>query len=219
MEHWCTSAGRGIAILLLLTLSFGAQSQDDIFKLWPDSTLAKANSARSVTYMSEEEKLAVYYINLVRINPPLFTQTFLKDYLESNDIKKDKEIKDLIHQLEETAKMNLLSPNEQLTAFARKHATDMGETGRTGHSASDGTSFLQRIKPLEQKFGAINENCNYGNEGGIAAVIDLLIDRNVPNFGHRRNILDPEMELIGVAIEPHRRWRFNCVQDFGSIKK
>ena len=204
------------AVLLLASTSLG---QDDLFKLWPDSTLAKANSAADVEYMTEEEKQAVYYINLVRINPPLFSETFLKDYLKANDIKKDKEVKGLITELESTSKMGYLRPNKKLADFARQHASDMGNSGRTGHNTSKGESFRKRIEPLQSSFSAINENCNYGNEGGIDAVIDLLIDRNVPNLGHRRNILDPEMELVGVAIEPHKKWRFNCVQNFGIRKK
>lgn len=206
-----------LALWLLSPLSSFAQS--DIFKLWPDSTLAKANSAASVEYMNEEEKQAVYYINLVRINPPLFAQTFLSDYVKEKDIKKDKQVKGLIDELESTSKMGYLNPNKKLADFARAHATDMGASGRTGHNSSSGEDFRKRIEPLKASFSAINENCNYGNEGGIDAVIDLLIDRNVPNLGHRRNILDPEMELVGVAIEPHKKWRFNCVQNFGIRKK
>lgn len=211
---------KNIWLILAFTTSVGAgYAQDDLFKLWPDSTLAKANSARDVGYMSAEEKEAIYYMNLVRINPSLFSETFLKDFLKEKGIKKDKEVKGLMDELEKTDKMNVLRPNEQLTAFARAHANDMGQSGRTGHNASDGATFRSRIEPLQAQFSAINENCNYGNEKGIDAVIDLLIDRNVPNLGHRKNILDAEMELVGVAIEPHKRWRFNCVQDFGTKKK
>lgn len=205
------------AILLWFVASARAQ-ESDMFKLWPDTVIAKANAAKHVDYMSEEEKEAVFYTNLVRINPPLFARTFLPDYLNEKGIKKDKVIKELIKDLEATPRMKPLQPNKQLTAFARLHAKDMGETGRTGHGSSKGASFSKRIEPLKESFSAINENCNYGNESGKDAVFDLLIDRNVPNVGHRKNILDTELELIGVAIEPHARWRFNCVQDFG-IKK
>jgi len=205
--------------LIIGVMSLPLKAQDDFFALWPDTILSKANSALDVDYMSLEEKEAVYYMNLVRINPPLFAETFLTDYLKKNDLKNDKEVKGLIKELEETQKMEILQPNQALTDFARTHAKDMGETGRTGHSSSDGTSFRTRIEPLTQRFTAINENCNYGNDKGIDAVIDLLIDRNVPNLGHRKNILNPEMELVGVAIEPNRRWRFNCVQDFGTRSK
>lgn len=202
-------------MLCCLGLSAITFAQDDLLKLWPDTVLHKANAALDVDYLSEQEKEVVFFINLVRINPPLFAETYLKDYLKANDIKKDKAIKELIAELESTSKMGILLPNRALTDFARQHAKDMGDSGRTGHSSSTGATFRERIEPLTPAFSAINENCNYGNEKGLDIVIDLLIDRNVPNAGHRKNILDSELTLIGTAIEPHKRWRFNCVQSFG----
>lgn len=215
--NWCMKNSiLSILIVLLPLLSIGQSS--DLFAIWPDTIIAKANSAQDVEYMTEEEKLAVFYINLVRTNPPLFANTYLKDYMKENGIKKDKEVKSLIDELEATKPRVMLQPSESLTQLAREHANDMGETGRTGHKSSDGTSFKDRMVELSKTFSGINENCNYGHEGGIDAAIDLLIDRNVPNVGHRRNILDPQMRFAGIAIEPHKRWRFNCVQDFGGKK-
>jgi hypothetical protein len=205
------------ALTFMLSLNLHAQD-NDIFKLWPDSTLAKANSASHVDFLSETEKESIFYMNLLRINPRLFTETYFADYIKSKDIKKDKLVKDLIKELEETPKMNPLLPDKQLSDFAKAHAIDMGQSGRTGHNSSKGKPFRDRISDLEHHFMAINENCNYGNEDAVDAFIDLLIDRNVPNFGHRKNILDPEMKLVGVALEPHERWRFNYVQDFGIAK-
>lgn len=207
-----------LILLFSIVNSWNIRAQNDLLSLWPDSTLAKANSAEAINYMSQEEKLAVYYTNLVRINPPLFANTYLKDYLKANNIKKDQDVKGLIDDLEAAPRMNPLLPNERLTEMARKHAIDMGTTGRTGHSSSNGDTFRNRSEKFEQYFSAINENCNYGNDKGMDAVIDLLIDRKVPNAGHRKNILDPEMTDIGIAIEPHSRWRYNFVQDFGRRK-
>lgn len=207
-----------VIILITLISSLNLSAQNDLQKLWPDSTLSKANSASGVAYMNEEEQQAIYYTNLVRINPPLFADTYLKDYLKSNNVKKDQDVKELIDDLKAAPRMNPLQPSELLTEMARRHAVDMGKSGRTGHSSSNGDSFKMRSEKLEEHFVAINENCNYGNEKGIDAVIDLLIDRKVPNAGHRKNILDPEMTHVGIAIEPHSRWRYNFVQDFGKRK-
>lgn len=208
---------------LLLLVNFwlsqsGFGQNDQLFKLWPDSVLAQANSARGVSFLSEEEKQLIYYTNLVRINPRLFAETFLEQYIEEYDIKKDKEIKELIKELEFKAKMNILHPSLDLTNLARKHAKDMGTTGRTGHSSSDGKNFRERMEQIALVYDGINENCNYGTDKGLLIFMDLLIDRNVPNYGHRKNILDPAMKFIGVAIEPHKRWGYNCVQDFGGAK-
>lgn len=192
--------------------------ESDLFKIWPDTVVAKANSANLVAYMSEEEKQVVFYINLCRINPPLFSETYLGDYLKENKVKKDKAVKSLIKDLEATQPRVILQPNQLLTELARNHAKDMGESGRTGHDSSDGTPYKQRIESALKVFNGVNENANYGSEVGLSIVVDLLVDRNVPDSGHRKNILDPEMEFIGVAIEPHKRFKSNCVQDFGGSK-
>lgn len=217
MERWFIK--NSIVLLTLVLVSCWSQllmAQDsDLFKLWPDSALARANSAHAVDYMNESEKQVVYFINLCRMNPALFESTILQDYLKSQGIRKDKQVKALMEELQATQKRVLLQPNKALTEVARTHAKDMGETGRTGHSASDGTSFRERLADMSGKFRGVNENANYGLEDPLSIVIDLLIDRDVPNVGHRKNILDADMRFIGVAIEPHKRWKFNCVQDFG----
>ena len=66
---------------MFLCIHFLGQSQNsDLFQLWPDTALAKANSAINVEYMVEQEKQVIYYINLCRMNPSLFEETFLKHY-------------------------------------------------------------------------------------------------------------------------------------------
>ena len=204
-------------ILGIITLTcFHSLGQDSqLFKLWPDSVLAAANSARTAHYLNEEEKSLIFYTNLVRINPDLFSTTYFEEYLEKNDIKKDKEIKKLIKDLEFYERMEILKPSQQLSEIATKHAKDMGNSGRTGHLSNNGDSFKKRMEEGLKIYSGINENCQYGYEKGIDILMDLLIDRDVPNYGHRKNILDPGMKYVGVAIEPHKRWNVNCVQDFG----
>ncbi|GAB5540090.1 MAG: hypothetical protein Salg2KO_21930 [Salibacteraceae bacterium] len=206
-------------IVLLFSCALLQGQESDLFKSWPDTTLAKANSAKDVDYMSQEEKQVVFYTNLCRINPSVFSDTYLKEYLKENDIKRDKVVRGLIQDLESAEPRKILQPSDILTQAARKHAKDMGETGRTGHNASDGSGFRDRMLEVSKSFNGLNENANYGNEKGIDIVMDLLIDRNVPTAGHRKNILDWESRYIGVAIEPHKRYGFNCVQDFGGTKK
>lgn len=210
-------------LIFLFLATFGiasmAQGQSDLFALWPDTALAKANAAEEEPYLSEEEKQVIYYINLVRMNPPLFEETILESYLDTADIKKSKELKELRKSLRASSAKQLLAPSKLLTDLAREHAKDMGTTGRTGHNASDGTTFKERMQVAAAAHNGLNENANYGYKNGLAIVIDLLIDEDVPHAGHRRNILDPEMLFIGVAIETHRRYGFNCVQDFGGAKR
>jgi uncharacterized protein YkwD len=44
--------------------------------------------------------------------------------------------------------------------------------------------------------------------------MQLLIDDGIESLGHRKNILEPKYQWIGIAIEPHKTYRTNCVMDF-----
>ncbi|GAB4378324.1 MAG: hypothetical protein Kow0075_08110 [Salibacteraceae bacterium] len=206
-------------VLLLLGNCLWGQKANFQFTAYNDSILKLANSASEVDYMTEGEKQVIFYINLLRMNPALFSESYLQPYLDEHSIKKDKDVKELMKELEETEGTMPLKPSELLTKVARNHAVDMGETGRTGHTSSDGKSFKERMAEVSEKYAGVNENANYGLSDPLAIVIDLLIDRGVPNKGHRKNMLDPLMEYVGVAIEPHKRLRYNCVQVFAGEKR
>ena len=208
-----------LTILFCISASISLAQNSELFKLWPDSVLTKANTAKDVSYMSAEEKEVIYYMNLVRLNPPLFANTFLDHYIDTSDQKRDKYIKELIKYLKERQDMELLYPERDLYETAKNHASDMGASGRTGHNSSDGSSFSVRMETVRESYHGINENCNYGLSNGLDIVMDLLIDREVSNAGHRKNILDSEMRFVGVSIEPHKRFKHNCVQDFGGKKR
>jgi len=205
----------GSLLFILVLLPFGGTAQEEGLKAWSDTALlGKADAAKHLEYYSEEEKKIIFYINLVRAEPVLFERTLLKNYLKEQNIKADKWTKSLIKKLKEAESLPMLEPREDLYEAAKNHAQDMGQTGRTGHNSSDGVSYPDRIAPFVKIYASINENCNYGLNNGLAIVIDLLIDEGVPNFGHRRNILDVDARFVGVSIQPHKKWQFNCVQEF-----
>ena len=48
---------------------------------WDNPVYRLANSAKKATYLTREEKMIYYYLNLVRMNPQLFLKTFIKPRL------------------------------------------------------------------------------------------------------------------------------------------
>jgi uncharacterized protein YkwD len=108
----------------------------------------------------------------------------------------------------------MLAPDEGLFKAARFHAKDSGKNGIVGHSSSDGTSFSKRLPKYVKGWNRLAENCSYGYEEATNIVGQLLLDENVPSLGHRKSIINPELEYIGVSIQPHTQYRFNCVMDF-----
>ncbi|MFW5915858.1 MAG: hypothetical protein ACOCTM_00145 [Bacteroidota bacterium] len=56
------------------------QQQEELHK-WDNPRYRLANSAKDEEYLTDEEKMIYYYLNLVRMNPDLFLQTFIKPRL------------------------------------------------------------------------------------------------------------------------------------------
>jgi len=183
---------------------------EEIWNKWDPDILARANTALNVDYMSGEEKLVVLLTNLARTDGLLFSETFLNAYLEG--IETNKYSKSLYKDLKSVRNLPLLYPEKDLFEAALGHAEKSGKSGHVGHEGFDA-----RFKPLLKKYNNVAENCAYGYEKAIDITIQLLIDEDVPSLGHRLNMLNPEYNSIGVSIQPHKEYQFNCVMDFGRI--
>jgi len=165
--------------------------------------------------MTENEKDVLFLINLARINGKKFSDTFLEDWLKNNNYynKKSEYIKSLYKDLANLDPLNPLNPDSSLYKAAVYHAKDMGKKGTIGHNSSDGTSFSQRLRKYVNT-GFMGENCYYGLNKPIDIVIILLIDEGIKDVGHRKNILNNNYNKIGISIQPHKKYGYNCVQDF-----
>ncbi len=200
---------------LLLTLScFYLPAQNPGFEKLNPAGYEAAHFPGDVTYMSAEEKEVLYLINLARINPKLFSDTFLKFYLDSTG-ENDKWTRSLQKELMKRKPVQPLSPAEDLFREAENHAMDMGESGKSGHNTSSGKGPRGRFKNLLKKYHSIGENCDYGHGRAIDIVMALLIDKNISSLGHRKNILSPKFYYAGIAIRRHKKLGWNCVIDFG----
>ncbi len=168
----------------------------------------------SFGYSQSQEKQVLNILNQVRTNPPGFITSHVKDYLKENNLSNNSYAKSLIADLKKCKKMGELQLSKPLTDVARWHAHDMGQAGTVGHTSSDGTPFHERIRNKAKARGMIAENCEYGNTTALDIVMALLIDDGIESLGHRKNILEPKYRWIGIAIEPHKTYRTNCVMDF-----
>ena len=160
----------------------------------------------------EDEVLKL--LNVVRTNPQGFINSHVKEYLKENNLTKNRYAQSLISDLKKCAKMGALKTSKALTDVAQLHALDMGTSGMVGHTSSDGTTFSERLRKQGKAGGMIAENCDYGNEEPLDIVMALLIDDGIKSLGHRKNILEPHYQWIGIAIEKHKTYRVNCVMDF-----
>ncbi len=166
----------------------------------------------SVAQNQEEEVLAL--LNAVRTSPQKFSNTYALPYIKEKGLEKNRYAKSLLQDLKQTKPMGALQVADALTKVARYHATDMGATGNTGHESTDGTPFHIRVRTHSKAMGMIAENCAYGQTSALDFVMQLLIDDGIESLGHRKNILEPKYQWVGIAIEPHKTYRTNCVMDF-----
>jgi hypothetical protein len=202
--------------IVLLLFAFGPLSaQPDVWDSWEESVVRRLNTASDTEYLNEEEKKVILFINMARYDGELFAETFLEAYLAEKNLGKNRYVRSLFRDLNNTSDLAPLEPERDLTAIAQEHAKSTGESGRTGHG-----DFNGRFEPLlGNPYEGVAENLAYGHQRAIDVVISLLIDEGIRDLGHRRNMLNPRFNAVGVAIRPHKSYRLSCVIDFGSLPR
>lgn len=177
---------------------------------WKNSNYNIAYTAQNTDYLTENEKLVYYYLNLARLNPPLFAETFLIKYTRWNSHENlslsDYYTGSLYKTMKNMQPVGVLSPQKDLFESARCHAITSGKKGYVGHT---------RLPNSNCKSYFSGECCSYGQFDALEIVMQLLIDSGVPNLGHRKICLDGGYKTLGVSVQPHKTYRFNSVLDFG----
>lgn len=108
---------------------------------WTEAERKQANSAVSADYLTQVEKEIYYYLNLMRINPPRFAETYAKAYNGSTgwengfafDERKDSLLRELAHK----EPMPVLVPDYNLFRSADCFANNCGVLGLTGHDRTE----------------------------------------------------------------------------------
>jgi len=216
-----------LLIFLFSPFILSAQEEDDVededtiaptrkeykFAEWDEATMDKANTAKNADYLTEVEKEVIQLCNLARLNGKLFADTYLKQYIDEGNVEKSQYTGTLIADLRKVKKLEPLLPQKDLFECARSHAIESGTKGTIGHQ-----NFSKRFKKYASRYIETGENCDYGNNEAIDIVMSLLIDEDVPDKGHRKNILDPKFKSVGVSLQSHKKEDWNCVMDFGDLK-
>ncbi|MES2395566.1 MAG: CAP domain-containing protein [Bacteroidota bacterium] len=198
---------------IILSLLFLSISINTVFaqKAWTPEMLEKANTAKNIDYLTDEEKLVVFYCNLVRMNPSLFLDTYAKKYIDSSK-SNTSFTKSLIKTLSKTESMEVLHPSQKLFGIAKAHAIDFGKNGGMGHG-----NFKKRFEKYGRECNCeVGENCDYGFNKALDITMRLLIDEKVSNLAHRKNILNPNYKNSGVSIMKHKKYGWHCVIDYSA---
>ena len=177
-----------------------------------DWNIREIDTARGVDYLTESEKDVILLVNKVRTMPALFARAYLESHRSESTAAEE-----CYNELLKWTAQKPLKPSKALSLAARDHGDDMGKTGEIGHVSSNGKSSTQRVLRYGVFKGAYTgpwENCSYGFEDPLEIILQLLIDDDVPSRGHRKNIMEVEVNFIGTSIRPHKTYEYNCVMDF-----
>ncbi len=153
--------------------------------------------------LSPEESMVLGYINELRANPKQFFRKYVLDYSKSDPRIDPSYVQSLESDLAQLDSLPLLVPSGGLEQVARFMSRDLAHSGgkRLSHVSSGGLSFEERMARIHTP--CAGENLYSGvNRSPLQMVLDLLIDWRVPDLGHRKNLLNPAYERIGIAISP-----------------
>jgi len=99
-----------------------------------------------------------------------------------------------INTYRRSAGLPSLTTNAKLTSAAAAHACDLVKMRKLSHSGSNGSSLADRVKAQGYRYRIVNENIADTTPSSPVAPLWY----NSP--GHRRNMLEPGITDIGLAL-------------------
>jgi uncharacterized protein YkwD len=157
----------------------------------------------------------LHELNLARQNPSSYSR-FLQETANSSSLRTHEGVRavnEAIRFLRGAQPRPPLALSPGLCRAAADHCRDQA-TGALGHNGSDGRNPGTRINRYETWQGAWAENIAYGKRSARDIVVALIIDDGVRGRGHRKNIFNPNYNVVGAAYGPHARFGSVCDIDF-----
>lgn len=189
----------------------------------------KLNTAANANYLSPLEKEVVLEINRFRSNPAKYANNYiapLTKYYHNKLLNYPgdpktiqtregvKAVTECVHELQKATPQPILHPSKTLTKSANELQKYQAKTGKTGHAGSNNSTLKERIERYTKWKVQLAENIAYGNSSARQIVVFLLIDDGVKSRGHRENLLNPKLKLVGVSAGKHPVYGSVCVMDF-----
>jgi uncharacterized protein YkwD len=190
---------------------------------------SKLNTAANARYLSPIEKEVVLEINRFRSAPAKYANKYIaplakyyKNKLlnypgDKTTIRTREGVKALhecVQELQTATPQPVLQPSKILTKSANDLQKHQARTGKTGHAGNNNSTLKERIERYGEWQVQIAENIAYGNTSARQIVVFLLIDDGVKNRGHRKNLLNPDLKIVGVSFGKHPVYKTMCVMDF-----
>ena len=192
--------------------------------LWSILLTVLATGTLANDYLSALENDVLKEMNLARTNPGAYAG-IIADYGKYYDgylvtipgqttLRTNEGIQAVTEAEQALKAQQALSPftaSRGMSLAAKDHVEDQGPKGTTGHQGSDNSSMSDRLNRHGQWLKTIGENISYGANTGRDVVRQLLVDDGVPSRGHRKNLLNPDYKVTGIACGSHKTFRHMCV--------
>jgi len=123
----------------------------------------------------------------------------------------EREIFDAANQARRAQGLGRLKWNVSLAAAARQHAQMMARQNALSHQFPNEPSLANRASRAGLYFISIAENIAQGTDA------ENISDQWIRSPEHKQNLLDPEMNVIGIAVV-ERNGELFAVEDFAKIK-
>ena len=116
---------------------------------------------------------------------------------------------------EERAKYNVapLKWDDSLAALAESHCEDMIDRNFFAHNTPDGQTPFDRMKAAGITYSSAGENIAAGQSSP-----QNVMDSWMNSPGHRKNILNPDFEYIGVGLARGGSYGIYWAQEFATFK-
>ncbi|GAC1648110.1 MAG: hypothetical protein NVS4B3_03170 [Gemmatimonadaceae bacterium] len=122
-----------------------------------------------------------------------------------------------VRVLETLASVQPLAVSPGMSMAARDLVRDQSGSGSTGHTGTDGSSPAGRVARYGRWDASLSENIAYGPASARDVVVQLIVDDDVADRAHRKNIFDPVARMVGVACGAHPTYERMCVIDQAGI--
>lgn len=197
-------------LLIALLISANCYSQNPLSlwdAVWDNPAFEICNTAKDANYMTRREKDVIWVLNCMRAYPSLFLKTVVVDWDYPKryiSCKEKNEYKNLIIFFKTLQPINILYPDSLVFVSAMTRAEEY--PSHTGHFRTT-------------KIGKNNEcNCgeviSYNSFDPIDIVMDLMVDIENPDYGHRKNLTNNNYSKAGAVIRKSNPGFFVSIIDF-----
>lgn len=179
--------------------------------------LESLDTGRRASFLTPNEKDLILVMNMVRTDPLLFANLYVREAMNYYHDKKAEYPGELPYPVEEgrSAVAELyrtlrllqpappLEPSEGMHLAALDHAANLRQSKKLKPVGTDQSTPATRLERYGQWHNYYGESYCYGHWWAHRIIMEMLIDDGQPTRLNRKNILDERFRFTGVALRSH----------------